>query len=198
MSDQSCLTAITTLTREQRWRVLRQRPAIVWLTGLSGSGKSSIAAVVDRTLMRAGRHSMVLDGDNIRRGLNSDLGFSVADRIENIRRVAETARLIAESGQIVIVSLISPFRDERAAARHIAGDIPFLEIFINTPLNICETRDPKGLYRLARAGKIPDFTGVSSPYEAPTAPDFVIGTCGVSIEASANLFLPTLIRLTAF
>lgn len=140
---------------------------------------------------------MVLDGDNLRHGLNRDLGFSAADRAENIRRAAETARLMAEAGLVVVVSLISPFREERAMARRIAGDVPFLEVFIDTPLAVCEARDPKGLYDRARAGKIPDFTGISAPYEAPEAPDLVIRTQGLSVEDSAGTLIPPLLRLSA-
>ncbi|UMY17429.1 adenylyl-sulfate kinase [Methylobacterium organophilum] len=180
--------------REARWAQLGQRPAIAWLTGLSGAGKSSIADAVDRALNQAGLHGMVLDGDNVRYGLNRDLGFSDADRRENIRRVAETARLMAEAGLYVIVSLISPFRTEREAARASAGDIPFLEVFIDTPLRLCEARDPKGLYVRARAGEIAGFTGISAPYEAPLAPDLTIATEGRSIRDSAA---PVIARLAA-
>jgi adenylyl-sulfate kinase len=191
------LTWQTPQPPEYRWRALGQRPAIAWLTGLSGAGKSSIANAVDRALVLAGRATMVLDGDNLRRGLNSNLGFTDADRIENIRRVAETARLMADAGLLTIVALISPFRAERAQARRIAGDIPFLEVFINTPLTDCEARDPKGLYERARAGKIPDFTGISAPYETPTAPDLIIGTQGMTVEASAGPLVLKLLRLSA-
>lgn len=191
------LTWQTLQPREARWRALRQRPAIAWFTGLSGAGKSSIANAVDRALMQAGRHTMVLDGDNLRHGLNRDLGFSAADRVENIRRAAETARLMAEAGLVVVVSLISPFREERAMARRIAGDVAFLEVFIDTPLAVCEARDPKGLYDRARAGKIPNFTGISAPYEAPEAPDLVIRTQGLSVEESAAGLIPELLRLSA-
>ena len=191
------LTWHTLQPRENRWACLGQRPAIAWFTGLSGAGKSSIANAVDRALTAQGRHAMVLDGDNLRHGLNSDLGFGSADRAENIRRAAETARLMAETGLITIVSLISPFRAERAAARLIAGDIPFLEIFIDTPLAICEARDPKGLYDRARAGKIPDFTGISAPYEAPEAPDLTITTQGCSVADSAASLIPALLGLRA-
>ena len=173
-----------------------QQPVIAWFTGLSGSGKSSIANAVDRALTRDGRHTMVLDGDNLRHGLNRDLGFSAADRIENIRRAAETARLMAEAGLVVIVSLISPFREERAMARRIAGDVPFLEVFIDTPLAVCEARDPKGLYDRARAGKIPDFTGISAPYEAPEAPDLLIRTQGLTVQDSAGSLIAALLRLS--
>ncbi|MGN8097839.1 adenylyl-sulfate kinase [Methylobacterium sp. 22177] len=183
--DNRNLTWQTQQPREERWRALGQRPVIAWFTGLSGAGKSSIANAVDRALTNAGRHTMVLDGDNLRHGLSSDLGFTDADRVENIRRVAETARLMADAGLVVIVSLISPFRQERAMSRRIAGSIPFLEIFVDTPLQVCEGRDPKGLYLKARAGKIPNFTGISAPYEAPVAPDLTVVTEGHTVEHSA-------------
>lgn len=190
------LTWQTLQPREERWHALGQRPAIAWFTGLSGSGKSSIANAADRALTRAGRATMVLDGDNLRHGLNRDLGFSAADRAENIRRAAETARLMAEAGLVVIVSLISPFREERAMARRIAGDVPFLEVFIDTPLAVCEARDPKGLYDRARAGKIPDFTGISAPYEPPEAPDLAIRTQGLTVEDSSGALIDHLLRLS--
>jgi adenylyl-sulfate kinase len=174
-----------------------QRPAIAWMTGLSGAGKSTIADAVDRALTEAGRSTMVLDGDNLRQGLNRDLGFTAADRIENIRRAAEAARLMAEAGLVVIVSLISPFRAERADARAIVGDIPFLEVFIDTPLSVCEARDPKGLYDQARAGKIPNFTGISAPYEAPTEPDLALQTRDHAVEDSAQPLIAALFRLSA-
>ncbi|MFC6741849.1 adenylyl-sulfate kinase [Methylobacterium tardum] len=191
------LTRHALLPREERWRRLGQRPAIAWLTGLSGAGKSSIANAVDRALTQSGRHTMVVDGDNLRLGLNRDLGFSAADRAENIRRAAEAARLMAEAGIVVIVSLISPFREERAAARQIAGDIPFFEAFIDTPLRICEERDPKGLYSRARAGLIPDFTGISAPYEPPEKPDLVVRTEGCTAEQSAAPLASEMMRVSA-
>lgn len=140
---------------------------------------------------------MVLDGDNLRQGLNRDLGFSAEDRVENIRRAAEAARLMAEAGLVVIVSLISPYRAERRAARAIAGDIPFLEVFIDTPLSVCEARDPKGLYDRARAGKIPDFTGISAPYEVPTAPDFTLPTWDRAVHETAEPLIQALLDLSA-
>lgn len=170
---------------------------IAWFTGLSGAGKSSVANAVDHALMQVGRHTMVLDGDNLRHGLSNDLGFSDEDRVENIRRAAETARLMAEAGLIVIVSLISPFRQERAMARRIAGDVTFLEIFIDTPLCVCEARDPKGLYHRARVGEIPHFTGVSAPYEAPENPDVVVQTEGRTVQHSAALLIPKLLQLSS-
>ncbi|CAM3064841.1 Adenylyl-sulfate kinase [Methylobacterium mesophilicum] len=191
------LTWHTLQARELRWRTLGQQPVIAWLTGLSGSGKSSIANAVDRKLTQAGRATMVLDGDNLRHGLSRDLGFTDADRIENIRRAAETAKLMAEAGVITIVSLISPFRKERAAARAAAGDVAFLEVFVDTPLKICEARDPKGLYERARSGTIPNFTGISAPYEAPNEPDLTLVTEGRSITASAMPLISTLMHLSA-
>ena len=183
--------------RERRWARMGQRPAIAWLTGLSGAGKSTIADAVDRGLTEAGRSTMVLDGDNLRQGLNRDLGFTAADRVETIRRAAEAARLMADAGLVVIVSLISPFRAERAAARAIAGDIPFLEVFIDTPLAVCEARDPKGLYDRARAGKIPNFTGISAPYEAPDAPDLALQTRNQAVMESAQPLIDALLNLSA-
>lgn len=183
--------------RERRWARMGQRPAIAWLTGLSGAGKSTIADAVDRGLTGAGRSTMVLDGDNLRQGLNRDLGFTAADRVENIRRAAEAARLMADAGLVVIVSLISPFRAERATARAIAGDIPFLEVFIDTPLSVCEARDPKGLYDRARAGKIPNFTGISAPYEVPEAPDLALKTRNQAVMESAQPLIDALLRLSA-
>ncbi|WP_183434214.1 adenylyl-sulfate kinase [Methylobacterium sp. R2-1] len=183
--------------RERRWARMGQRPAIAWLTGLSGAGKSTIADAVDRGLTEAGRSTMVLDGDNLRQGLNRDLGFTAADRVENIRRAAEAARLMADAGLVVIVSLISPFRAERATARAIAGDIPFLEVFIDTPLSVCEARDPKGLYDRARAGKIPNFTGISAPYEVPEAPDLALKTRNQAVIESAQPLIDALLRLSA-
>lgn len=191
------LTPHALLPHEERWRRLGQRPTIAWLTGLSGAGKSTVANAVDRALIEGGRQTMVIDGDNLRLGLNRDLGFSAADRAENIRRAAETARLLAEAGIVVIVSLISPFREDRAMARQTAGDIPFLEVFIDTPLTICEERDPKGLYSRARAGQIPEFTGISAPYEPPETPDLVVLTAGCTAEQSAAALISELMRVSA-
>ena len=148
-----------------------QKPCILWFTGLSGSGKSTIANIVDRQLHAAGRHTYLLDGDNVRHGLNNDLGFTDADRVENIRRVAEVAKLFVDSGMIVLVSFISPFRSERGMARSLVDQGEFLEVFMDTPLEVCESRDPKGLYRKARAGTLVNFTGIDSPYEPPEAPE---------------------------
>jgi bifunctional enzyme CysN/CysC len=164
----------------------RQRPAVVWFTGLSGAGKSTIANIVERKLHAEGRHTYLLDGDNLRHGLNKDLGFTTADRIENVRRTAEVASLMAEAGLIVLVSLISPYRAERRLARDLAGANPFLEIYVDTPLEVAESRDRKGLYAKARRGEIPNFTGIGSPYEAPDNPDLHISTAEYSPEQAAD------------
>ena len=157
-----------------------QKPAVIWFTGLSGSGKSTIAGLLDKKLHLAGRHTYVLDGDNVRHGLNRDLGFAEEDRVENIRRVAEVARLMADAGLIVLVSLISPFRAERRMARELLPPGDFIEVFVDTPLNECARRDPKGLYARAAAGQIKNFTGIDSPYEAPEAPEIHLETAGKS------------------
>ncbi|HEY1632454.1 MAG TPA: sulfate adenylyltransferase subunit CysN [Rhizomicrobium sp.] len=155
-----------------------QKPAVLWFTGLSGSGKSTVANLVERTLYAQGRHTYILDGDNVRHGLNRDLGFTDAARVENIRRVAEAAKLFVDSGLIVLVSFISPFRSERRMARELVGSGEFIEIYVDTPLEICEQRDPKGLYQKAREGQIKNFTGIDSPYEAPEAAELTISTAG--------------------
>ncbi|WP_417308669.1 sulfate adenylyltransferase subunit CysN [Devosia sp.] len=162
------------VNRQVRSQMKGQTPGIVWFTGLSGSGKSTVANLVEKRLTAEGRHAYILDGDNVRHGLNKDLGFTEEARVENIRRVAEVARLMADAGLIVLVSFISPFRNERRLAREIAGDIPFTEVWVNTPLEVCEARDPKGLYARARRGEIKNFTGISSPYEAPEKADLVL------------------------
>lgn len=190
------LTRHVLLPREERWRKLGQHPAIAWLTGLSGAGKSSIANAVDRALTESGRHTMVIDGDNLRLGLSRDLGFSATDRAENIRRAAEAARLMADAGIVVIVSLISPLREERAMAQQIASDIPFFEVFIDTPLMICEGRDPKGLYSRARAGMLSDFAGISYPYEPPENPNLIVRTDGYTVQQSAMPLILELMRVS--
>jgi bifunctional enzyme CysN/CysC len=163
------------LSREERWAALGTSGATVWMTGLSGSGKSTIAEAVEHSLVSSGRSAFMLDGDNLRHGLNSNLGFSAADRAENVRRVGEVAKILAEAGTISIVSLVSPYKADRDRVRlaHEQAGIPYYEVFVDTPLEICEERDPKGLYAKARAGEITDLTGVGSPYEAPETPDLV-------------------------
>jgi len=159
----------------------------VWFTGLSGSGKSTIAGALARRLVAAGVTTYTLDGDNLRHGLNGDLGFSTEDRVENIRRVAEVARLFADAGIVTLVPVISPYRAGRDAARalHEAADLPFVEVFVDAPLETCEARDPKGLYVKARSGALPGFTGIDDPYEAPTAPDLVVPSAQVDVDAAA-------------
>jgi len=171
------------VNRDVRAQMKGQKPRIVWFTGLSGSGKSSIANLLEKRLTAEGRHAYILDGDNVRHGLNKDLGFTEAARVENIRRVAEVARLMADAGLIVLVSFISPFEKERRLAREIAGDIDFAEVYVDTPLEVCEARDPKGLYKRARAGEIKNFTGIDSPFEAPSNPDVVLH--GAEAETAA-------------
>ena len=171
-----------------------QNPAVLWFTGLSGSGKSTIANEVQRRLYATGRHSFILDGDNVRHGLNRDLGFTDADRVENIRRVAEVSKLMVEAGLITLVSFISPFRAERELARNLMEEGEFIEIFVNTPLSVAETRDPKGLYKKARAGNLKNFTGIDSPYEAPENPEIEINTAEMSVEDATERVINGLIE----
>ena len=177
-----------------RSRLKGQQPCVLWFTGLSGSGKSTIANMLEKRLHALGRHTYVLDGDNIRHGLNKDLGFTDADRVENIRRVAETAKLFVEAGLIVMVSFISPFRSERRMARELFQDGEFVEVYVDTPLELCEARDPKGLYRKARAGLISHFTGIDSDYEVPEQPELAINTSNTTADALADLLLAELRR----
>ena len=181
------------VTRDVRAAQKGQKASVVWLTGLSGSGKSTIADLVDQKLVARGRHTFLLDGDNVRHGLNRDLGFTDADRVENIRRVAEVARLMADAGLIVLVSFISPFRAERDTARELVGAGAFVEVFVDTPLEICEARDVKGLYAKARAGAIPNFTGISSPYVPPETPELRIDGAATSIEDAAEAVIAAIL-----
>jgi adenylyl-sulfate kinase len=169
-------------TRHDRERLLGQRGMVVWFTGLSGSGKSTIASGVEAALVAAGRLAYVVDGDNLRHGLNADLGFSDQDRRENIRRAGEVAGLLADAGVIVLVCLISPFRSERDQVRQKQPAGRFLEVFVDAPLGVCEARDPKGLYRRARAGQIPEFTGITSPYEPPLSPELALDAAHLPLE----------------
>ena len=172
------------VTRKDREKVLGQRGVTLWLTGLSGSGKSTVAVAAEQALVQRGRLAYVLDGDNVRHGLNKNLGFSPEDRTENIRRIAEVAKLFTDSGVIVLTSFISPYRADRDAARAIFGEGDFVEVFVSTSLETCEARDPKGLYKKARAGQIPEFTGISAPYEAPERPELVLDTGKLAVPES--------------
>lgn len=183
------------ISREAHAAQMRQQPRILWFTGLSGSGKSTIANLVERKLHALGKHTFLLDGDNIRHGLNKDLGFSDTDRIENIRRVGEVARLMADAGLIVLTAFISPFRAEREMVRAMVPDGEFLEVFVDTPIDVAEARDVKGLYKRARAGDIPYFTGISSPYEAPERPEFHIDTTRLSAEQAADQIVEQIIGI---
>ena len=182
------------ISRQMRGELKAQKPAVLWFTGLSGSGKSTIANLVEKKLFRMNRHTYLLDGDNVRHGLNRDLGFAEVDRIENIRRVGEVARLMADAGLIVLTAFISPFRAEREMVRAMLPEGDFIEIFVDTPLSEAEARDVKGLYKKARAGELKNFTGIDSPYEAPLAPEIRIDTTTMSAEAAADLIIE---RLTA-
>lgn len=177
---------------EQRAALFRQRPVTLWMTGLSGAGKSTLAFALEKQLLSLGHACFVLDGDNIRHGLNQDLGFSPEARAENIRRIAEVAKLLNAAGLIVIASFISPYRDDRAKACQVIGEAAFREIYISTALERCEQRDVKGLYQKARAGLISDFTGISAPFEAPIDPALSIDTTDLPIEASIAQLLDLL------
>ena len=180
------------VSAQDRAALKRQRAAIVWFTGLSGAGKSTIANLVDQKLLGLGIHSMLLDGDNVRHGLNRDLGFTDTDRVENIRRLGEVAKLMADAGLVVICAFISPFRADRAMAREIAAPHPFIEVFVDTPLEECMRRDPKGLYAKAKAGDIPNFTGLNSTYEAPETPEQRLPTIGQDPGALAETLIEAL------
>ncbi|MDK2761994.1 MAG: sulfate adenylyltransferase subunit CysN [Sphingopyxis sp.] len=183
----------TDIDRDMRASLKNQRPALLWFTGLSGSGKSTIANLVEKKLHRMNRHSFLLDGDNVRHGLNRDLGFTEADRIENIRRVGEVARLMSDAGLIVITAFISPFRAEREMVRSMLPEGEFIEIFIDTPLAEAERRDVKGLYKKARSGQLKNFTGIDSPYEAPEHPEIHIDTTAMTPDAAADLIIDRLL-----
>ena len=165
-----------TVDKTARTAANQQKPCVLWFTGLSAAGKSTIADQVEQKLHAAGKRTYLLDGDNVRHGLSKDLGFTDHDRVENIRRVAEVAKLMVDAGLIVITAFISPFKAERQMARELLGEGEFIEIFVNTPLDVCEARDPKGLYRKARTGELKNFTGIDSAYESPTNADIVLNS----------------------
>jgi adenylylsulfate kinase len=179
------------VTREERGALLKQTGATLWFTGLSGSGKSTMAFTLEHALVQRGHLAYVLDGDNIRHGLNKNLGFSAADREENIRRIGEVAKLFADAGLITMTSFISPYRKDRDLVRqlHVAGKLPFVEIHVSTPIATCEQRDPKGLYKKARAGELKNFTGIDDPYEEPLAPELTIDATSTSPQQAAALLL---------
>lgn len=177
--------------RDERAHLLKQKGATLWFTGLSGSGKSTIAYTLEHALVQRGRLAYVLDGDNIRHGLNKNLGFSAADREENIRRIGEVAKLFADCGVLTMTSFISPYRADRDKVRalHIEGKLPFIEVFVNTPIETCEQRDPKGLYKKARAGQLKGFTGIDDPYEAPHQPELTLDATNTTPQQAAVLLI---------
>jgi adenylylsulfate kinase len=179
------------VTRDGRAALLKQKGATLWFTGLSGSGKSTIAFTLEHALVQRGRLAYVLDGDNVRHGLNKNLGFSAADREENIRRIGEVAKLFADAGLVAMTSFISPYRKDRDLVRalHAEAKLPFVEVFVNTPIETCEQRDPKGLYKKARAGQLKGFTGVDDPYEAPLQPEVSLDATHTSPQDAAALLL---------
>jgi adenylylsulfate kinase len=182
------------ITKSDRAKKTSQKPCILWFTGLSGSGKSTIANALEEVLYNNGNFTYLLDGDNVRHGLNSDLGFDEQSRIENIRRVGEVAKLFVDSGLIVLTAFISPFRSDRELVKKLVEEGEFIEVFIDTPLEVCEKRDPKGLYKKARAGEIKDFTGIDSPYEAPSLPDIHIKNDNIPIEKACQQIIEYLIE----
>ncbi|MCF6207423.1 MAG: adenylyl-sulfate kinase [Sulfurovum sp.] len=174
------------VSKGERAAIKRQKPCVLWFTGLSGSGKSTVANAVEEQLLKLQKHTYLLDGDNIRMGLNKGLTFSDEDRMENIRRIGEVSKLFVDAGLICLTAFISPFQKERDSVRSLLKEGEFIEVFIDTPLEVCELRDPKGLYQKARKGEIPNFTGISSPYEAPVNPEIHIVNDGVGIEEVAG------------
>lgn len=184
------------LSRAERAASKHQHPCLLWFTGLSGAGKSTIANALDVALHNAGYHTYLLDGDNVRHGLNKDLGFSDADRVENIRRIGEISKLFTDAGLIVMSAFISPFKADREMVRALFPAGEFIEVFMDTPLAVCEARDPKGLYKKARAGEIKQFTGIDSPYEAPTQPEMRLNTAEQDVDRCVNTLLDYLTRMS--
>jgi adenylylsulfate kinase len=183
--SQNITKVIPAVTRQERETMLGHKGVTVWFTGLSGSGKSTVALCVDQMLTKRGVACTLLDGDNVRHGLNRDLGFSPEDRNENIRRIGEVAKLFTQAGIVNLTAFISPYRDDRDRNREIQDNGDFIEVFVDAPLEVCEERDPKGLYKKARAGIIPEFTGISAPYEEPEEPEITLNTGDETVEESA-------------
>ena len=184
----------TTVTAEDREKLLNQKGCVIWFTGLSGSGKSTLANAVEHVLHQQRHHTYVLDGDNVRHGLNKNLGFSPEDREENIRRVGEVAKLFADAGTVVMTAFISPYRADRDQARGLIVEGRFVEVFVDCPLEVCEERDTKGLYKKARAGEIKEFTGISAPYEPPLNPEVTVNTAELSIKECAETIVSALVK----
>ncbi len=179
----------TQVSAEERGQLLNQKPKVIWFTGLSGSGKSTLAVQLEAALHAQGFKTYLLDGDNIRSGLNKDLAFTDDARVENIRRISEVCKLFVDAGVVLLSAFISPFQADRELVKNIVGNNNYIEVFVDTPLEICEQRDVKGLYKKARAGEVKNFTGISSPYERPTHPDVVIPTAKMSVEDSLDLLV---------
>jgi len=182
------------ISKADRIRANGHQPCVIWFTGLSGSGKSTLANTVEQKLFENGTHTYVLDGDNIRHGLNKNVDFSPEGRKENIRRIGEAAKLFVDAGMVVLTAFISPFRDDRDMARSILGGDEFVEVFVSCPLEICEARDVKGLYKKARAGEIPDFTGISSPFEEPLKPEITVRTNELNIEEASDIITDYILK----
>ncbi len=177
------------ITKEDRRKLMKQRGVVIWLTGLSGSGKSTIAVELEHALVENKQHAYILDGDNIRHGLNKNLGFSPEDRSENIRRIGEVAKLFVNANIITITAFISPYREDRDSARALSKEGEFIEVYVKCPLDVCEQRDTKGLYKKARAGEVKKFTGISAPYEEPSNPELTIDSSKLSVEESTRVIL---------
>jgi len=186
MTDENIIWHLHNVTKDERSKQKNQRPCILWFTGLSGSGKSTISSAVEQKLFELGHHTYLLDGDNVRHGLNKDLGFSDVDRVENIRRIGELSKLMIDAGLLVMTAFISPFRADRQLVKDLVQQHEFVEVYMDTALEECEKRDPKGLYKKARSGQIKNFTGIDSEYEIPGNPEIVINTVELSIEECAD------------
>jgi len=186
MTNQNIVWHLHNVTKDERSKQKKQRPCILWFTGLSGSGKSTISSAVEQKLFELGHHTYLLDGDNVRHGLNKDLGFSDTDRVENIRRIGELSKLMIDAGLLVMTAFISPFKVDRQLVKDLVQEHEFVEVYMDTALDVCEQRDPKGLYKKARSGQIKNFTGIDSEYEVPENPEIIINTADLSIEECAD------------